>query len=443
MFDQLVNAGNMYIEMKDGTIKQINPFSGTEVWCVPGRGVDRFGATGKKNGNPLQKHDPEDYCPFCSDRLRETPPEKSRVVFENGNYRIYEKLPGQEYQKNTPLFRRVANLFEIVGMRYWECNYEYKISGNNLDWMTAYTGTPEGRKHVEDTVRTKLTRQGLSEKEINAKSYDEILGLSRPFFAGSHELIIGCRHYRDNAETEEDLFSSGDFSPEEHYQYISFVINSIADIYSYNRYVRYVTVFQNWLKPAGASFDHLHKQLVGLDEWGLSVENEIRLLQKKPNVYNELIVNFSSYHNLIIAENEYAIAFAEIGHRYPTIAVYSKSKNCRPFEHGPDEVRGFSDLLHACHRALGGSFPCNEEWYYAPVDAVVRMPWHVLIKLRTIQSAGFEGGTKIHVNPVSPYALRDMVVDRIYELRDKKEVHVERIAEECSGRPNLLRYIEG
>jgi galactose-1-phosphate uridylyltransferase len=62
------------------------------------------------------------------------------------------------------------------------------------------------------------------------------------------------------------LKSSGDMTPEEHYQYIDFTIDAKEDIYLSNRYVRYVSVFQNWLRPAGASFDHLHKQL-GLDEW--------------------------------------------------------------------------------------------------------------------------------------------------------------------------------
>jgi len=29
---------NYITRMRDGTIKQLNPFSGTEVWTVPGRG---------------------------------------------------------------------------------------------------------------------------------------------------------------------------------------------------------------------------------------------------------------------------------------------------------------------------------------------------------------------------------------------------------------------
>ena len=30
--------GEYVVELRDGTIKQVNPFTGTEVWTVPGRG---------------------------------------------------------------------------------------------------------------------------------------------------------------------------------------------------------------------------------------------------------------------------------------------------------------------------------------------------------------------------------------------------------------------
>jgi len=39
-----------------------------------------------------------------------------------------------------------------------------------------------------------------------------------------------------------------------------------------------------------------------------------------------------------------------------------------------EELRGFSDLVHACHAAMGCHIPCNEEWYYSPRDAVDVMP---------------------------------------------------------------------
>jgi hypothetical protein len=86
--------------------------------------------------------------------------------------------------------------------------------------------------------------------------------------------------------------------------------------------------------------------------------------------------------------------------------------------------------------------PCNEEWYFSPRDAIVKMPWHVLIKWRIISQAGFEGGTKIYVNPVSPIAVRDTVVPKLYELRYTGWISDLRIAQECKLTPNCLRYFE-
>ena len=227
---------------------------------------------------------------------------------------------------------------------------------------------------------------------------------------------------------------------EEHFRYFKVTIDAIQDIVHSNRYVRYISVFQNWLRPAGASVDHLHKQIVALDEWGTSIQNQIRMLREDPNVFNEYGVNFAAHHNLIFAENEYAIAFVGVGHRWPTIEIYSRSQTGRPHEHSDDEIRGMSNLVHACHAAMGSQLSCNEEWYYTPVDAVYKMPWHVLIRWRVSVPAGFEGGTSIYINPMTPIDLRDGMVPRLYKLRDENKIDRIRIAEECRVDPNPLKY---
>jgi galactose-1-phosphate uridylyltransferase len=201
-----------------------------------------------------------------------------------------------------------------------------------------------------------------------------------------------------------------------------------------------VSVFQNWLRGAGASLDHLHKQLVALDEWGASITGQIRMLREDPNVYNEFGANFAAHHNLVFAENDFAIAYAGIGHRFPTIEIYSRSRAGRPYEHTDEEIRGMSDLVRAIHAAMGNQISCNEEWYYTPIDAVYKMPWHVLIKWRINVTAGFEGGTSIFINPMTPIELRDRMVPGLYHLRDEGKVSWLRIAEECRVDPNPLKY---
>jgi galactose-1-phosphate uridylyltransferase len=434
---------NPYFTMPDGTLKHINPLTGTEVWTVSGRAHRPLYNRALKPPKPLAKAAKENHCDFCESEYFRTPPEKARIILtSDGQYQKIERMNPDLIEASRALFRRIANLFEIVTFEYWAKNHGFQLSPSQNQWKQNYLGNTRGLKHVADIIETKLKLSGKTTEEISKISREEKLKFSDSFFGGGHELVIAGRHFKDGAEWDNELLSSGELTPEDHYRYIRFAIDSMVDIYSNNRYVRYVTIFQNWLQPAGASFDHLHKQLVGIDEWGTSIQSELDIVRETPNIYNESIVNFSSYHNLVFAENDYAIALSEIGHRFPTLAIYSKSRNTRPDEHSEEELRGFSDLVHACHAAMGSQIPCNEEWYYSPRDAVDLMPWHILIKWRTINPAGFEGGTKIYINPISPVSLRDQVVPKLYELRNQGKIRNVRIATECELKPNPLLYAQ-
>ncbi len=432
----------MFYIMPDGTIKQINPFSRTEVWTVPGRGNKPITNEIPKNAHRIERRSPEDYCNFCEAHYFNTPPEKSRMVQTDKGWELLEHLSASEYRKTRAVFRRVPNLFEIVTMDYWRLNHGYELSPRNRRWKQEYLSTEDGFAHVRNILSLKLRLSGYSEERLAALTREDVYNMADPFFGGGHELVVAGPHYAKNAEYDVQLFSSGEMTPEVHAEYFRFTISAMQDIYANNRYVRYISVFQNWLAPAGASFDHLHKQLVALDEWGVSVEEEVDMVRDNPNIYNEQVVNFAAYSNFTFAENDHAIALADIGHRYPTVAVYSKSPHARPVDHTPEEMRGFSDIVHAVHAAMGPQIACNEEWYYTPRDAVVKMPWHILIKWRTNNPAGFEGGTKIYINPISPIALRDKLVPRLYEMRNAGKIAPFRIAEECQLVPNCLKYYQ-
>jgi len=117
-------------------------------------------------------------------------------------------------------------------------------------------------------INLKLKLSGLADEAIAKMPGKPELDMANAFLAAAHELIIAGPHYKRGALYDSELFSSGEMTPEEHFEYMKFTIRSIEDTYENNRYVRYVAVFQNWLRDAGASFDHLHKQIVALDEWG-------------------------------------------------------------------------------------------------------------------------------------------------------------------------------
>ena len=432
-----------YYKMPDGTIKQVNPLTGTAVWTVPLRGSKPVTNVIPSTAQEIQTSTPEDYCSFCENNKLQTPPEKARLVEIDGNYSLLEGVPADSLDDTVAEFRRIANLFGIVSFDYWAKNYDYQLTEECERRKERYLSSAEGVQHVVDVINFKLRAIGHAEAQIRAMSLEEKLHMANAFFAAGDELIVARRHYKPSAKYDVDLYSSGEMTPEEHYQYFAFTIEAMKDIVASNRYVRYISVFQNWLASAGASFDHLHKQLVGIDEWGVAIERELEGYRNDNNLYNDKVANFASYHNLVFAENEHAIAFADVGRRYPTIAIYSKSEHAMPQHHTKDEVRGVSDLVHACHAAMGSQIPCNEEWFYSPVDCRDNIPWHITIGWRTVNPAGFEGGTRIYVNPVSPEDLRDKMVPRLIDLRDQAEIATFAIASECPAKPNSLRYVAG
>lgn len=440
----MTNLFENYFKMADGTIKQVNPFTGTEVWTVPGRGKKPISNVIPKTAQKIKRQKKENYCNFCEANYLATPPEKSRMVSDNSTrFNIIKGVPAERVFDSTAEFRRIPNLFEIVTYDYWVKNHKYQLSDHSLRRKNEYLSSTQGVEHIISVIDFKLMASGFTDKQIKQINLEDKLKMSDAFFGGGHELIVAGHHYKHNAIYDVELLSSGEMTPDGHYRYFLFTIEAIKDIFKENRYVRYISVFQNWLANAGASFDHLHKQLVAIDEWGVAIERELDRYRANKNVYNEKGANFHSYHNLVFAENDFAIAFAEIGRRYPTIAIYSKSEHAMPQHHTHEEVRGISDIVHACHAAMGSQIPCNEEWYYSPIDAIENIPWHILIRWRTSNPAGFEGGTRIFINPISPEDLRDKMVPRLFDLKNQGHIETFPIAFECPCRPNSLRYIDG
>ena len=458
--------------LADGTVKQISPFTGTEVWTVPGRG-NRPIAHAPTLVSPITAEDRSHACAFCSARYLETPPEKSRIVrtapgagpggtrLGSGSsatggtagsgtggaagdaapaFERIDALPASALFDTVAEFRRIPNLFEILSFDYWHTNHGYKVPDTARERMEAYLADPAGAAHVAAVARAKLRASGQDPARWEAMDDAARRAYLAPFFAGGHDVIVARRHFTDAATDTSGRAGSGTLSVAEHRVYTHLAAASMHDLYQANRWVRYVAVFQNWLRPAGASFDHLHKQLVGIDERGVTSQLELQKVRANPNLYNEMAVDYAAYQGLLVASNEHAVAFAGFGHRYPTLEVYSTSAMPEPWLMSREEVDAVADLVHALHAATGADVPSNEEWHHRPLGVDQPMPWHVTLKWRVSTLAGFEGGTKIYLNTIDPWVLRDRVVGRLEDLRADRLVAPMAVGEECPTTPNRLRY---
>ncbi len=437
MAKELSRTDRAIVRLADGTVKQQNLLTGTEVWTVPGRGNRPLSAP-HPDPRPIDHSQDGCHCAFCEKRYLETPPEKSRLVIdEDGAWRELSGLPAEKLSDTTAEFRRIPNLFEIVSYNYWHLNHGHMPSEAEHRRMAEYLASPKGYDHIMRVVHARLRASGVSDADFDAMTDSEKLQQANGFFSGGHDLIVAKRHFVDGARDTTDLAGSGTLTPEEHYRYTDFTARTMEDLYGLDRHVRYVATFQNWLKPAGASFDHLHKQLVAIDDFSVQTEAELDRLRSQPDIYDE-ILKVGATRKLLIAQNDHAFAMAGFGHRFPGVAIWPLHAPRNPWEVSPEQMRAVSDLLHAMHAATGTDVPCNEEWYHRPPTVRTPMRWRILLKWRISTLAGFEGGTRIYLNTIDPWTVVDKLVPRLEEMRASGRIAPMRIGAECRVTPEML-----
>ena len=367
----------------DGTVKQLSPFTGTEVWTVPGR-ANRPLRLPQVEVRPLTPHMHTHTCAFCSGRYLETPPEYARIVrfssvkdddaasadagarttgsgnagsavagvstkASGANARLGATASGAganagagdtwhtffgllpEYlDQSVADFRRIPNLFEILPFNYWQANYGFKLPERCRDRLENYLADAAGYEHLRAIVSAKLRASGAGDAEIAELNLGDIRRHSAGFFGGSHDVLVARRHWRDDAVDTTGLAGSATLSVTEHRVWTQWAVNAMHAQYLQNKHVKYVAVFQNWLRPAGASFDHLHKQVVGVDSLGASLQAEIARVNANGNIYRDF-VDWAYRAGLVVAANDGAVALAGVGHRYPSLEVYSTGPVSEPW----------------------------------------------------------------------------------------------------------------
>ena len=423
----MIDPAALLTRLPDGTVKQHNPFTGTQVWTMPGRGKRPLPTSEQEVVDLPEGSDGLDGCAFCPGHHLDNPPEKARLVGEDDGYRTITGLAADELDDTEAAFRRVPNLFEICSPEYWRLNHGVLPGRGVQARAERYLADPQGRAHIERVLRLKLRL--APEDPVGDRQVEQA---AVGWFGSGHELVIPRRHHVPHATSSDQLASSGTLTEQAHRAYLALSVDSMASLYAANPKAAYVAVFHNWLKPAGASFEHLHRQVVAIDEVGSHANASARALALNPQVFNTHVLDVAIDHGLVLAANDHAVAFAGFGHRYPSIEVYSLSPRREPWLLSGPELDGLSDVLHAMHAAGGPQLSCNEEWHHRPPSADDAMPWRIVLKWRISTLAGFEGATKIYLNTLSPWDVRDRVLRELHRLRDEGAVGPElRIGDEC------------
>jgi UDPglucose--hexose-1-phosphate uridylyltransferase len=176
---------------------------------------------------------------------------------------------------------------------------------------------------------------------------------------------------------------------------------------------RYVVLFKNRGREAGASMQHSHSQIIALPIIPKRVSEEITGGSRYFNrhgrcVFCDVIRQEAERKIRVIEENDDFIAIAPFAARFPFETWIL------PKEHGSD----YGKIKQTQYRTLAGILldslkrinkvlknpPYNLVFHTAPLkeEALAHFHWHIEIIPKVTRVAGFEWGTGFYINPTPP-----------------------------------------
>jgi UDPglucose--hexose-1-phosphate uridylyltransferase len=209
---------------------------------------------------------------------------------------------------------------------------------------------------------------------------------------GKHEVII---------ETNEHEKKFGDLTVEDIVELMKVYSARINELKK-DFLAKYVCVFKNQGKAAGASLAHTHSQIVSFSLMPPVVNEKIDAMKRYPSCpYCQIIKTEKDSHRRCY-ENANCVAFTPYASRFNNeIWVFPKN-HLRVFEDFNDSV--YQDMAwiikQACMKLESINSPYNIEWYYSPNNE--NLHFHAEISPRTQIWAGFEIGFGITINDISP-----------------------------------------
>ncbi|MBS2026746.1 MAG: galactose-1-phosphate uridylyltransferase [Deltaproteobacteria bacterium] len=176
---------------------------------------------------------------------------------------------------------------------------------------------------------------------------------------------------------------------------------------------RSILVFKNRGRPAGATLDHGHSQLIALPILPAVVADELESAKRHFEAHErclfcDIVAQERREAARVVAENDEAIAFAPWAARSPFETWVMPRKHHSHFEEtsrGP--LRGVAALVRDTLKRLDVALEkpaYNFMLHTAPLreQPMAHYHWHFEIVPALSQVAGFEWGSGFHINPTPP-----------------------------------------
>lgn len=227
--------------------------------------------------------------------------------------------------------------------------------------------------------------------------YDKMNGI------GAHEVIIESPRHDD---TFADL-------PSEHMVLVLKAFqHRIRDLEHDDRF-RYVLVFKNYGKAAGASLEHSHSQLVALPVLPRKIYSELAgastyFNYKERCVYCDIIHQELKQDVRVVCKNNYFITITPFAPRTPFEMWILPIKHSSAYHEQSDEqltalAEIFSESLCRLDACIP-NVPYNFVLHTQPLrsESLEHFHWHFEIVPKLTSIAGFEWGSGFYINPMPP-----------------------------------------
>jgi len=221
------------------------------------------------------------------------------------------------------------------------------------------------------------------------------------YAVGHHEVLVESpNHDEDPADAELPQLT----------HLINAYIDRLREL-SVKPYVRYVSIFRNYGKEAGASLSHAHSQIIATPTIPNIVEEEMAASKNfyehnKKCVLCDIIEKEAKSPRLVL-DNEHFIVFTPYASVHPLeFWIVPKRHAINLLSLGKNEIDAFAETLKTSLKALKDLVndpPYNYGFHLAlNPDAENYYHWHIEVYPKLSIWAGFEKNTGIYINTVKP-----------------------------------------
>jgi UDPglucose--hexose-1-phosphate uridylyltransferase len=227
--------------------------------------------------------------------------------------------------------------------------------------------------------------------------YDKMNGI------GAHEVIIETPNHDE----------SFTYLPQGRMKLVFIAFRDrLADL-AHDARFKYVMIFKNHGRAAGASLEHSHSQLVALPILPRMITSELEgclayFRYKERCIFCDIIHQEKSQQSRVICENEHFIAFVPFAPRSPfEMWILPKQHSSSYVSMDNRLFDSLTELFSECMLRLDKCMlgvPYNFVLHTAPLRSqpLDHFHWHFEIMPKLTSIAGFEWGSGFYINPIPP-----------------------------------------